>query len=191
MADRAWARIEPLLPVSGRGRRWRDHRQVLNAILWKPRTGAPWRLRAPGKRGLRPRRRGARGRRGRTRTLPRRTEHHNPPRRRWPRAADAGAAHRRPRRRQPTTIATARRHRGRPNRTRQTAMPTRSCGHGQGLLALAKGFPTCVRDARCSLPWPPRSARCSRCSSRERPRLRTTTSRRPRTARAATTGTTA
>lgn len=29
LTDRAWARIEPLLPVSGRGRRWRDHWQVL------------------------------------------------------------------------------------------------------------------------------------------------------------------
>src|ERR671920_112004 len=44
LTDAAWARIEPLLPArGGRGRQWRDHRQVLNGILWKLRTGAPWR----------------------------------------------------------------------------------------------------------------------------------------------------
>jgi transposase len=43
LTDRAWARIDLLLRVSGRGRRWRDHRQVLYGILWKLRTGAPWR----------------------------------------------------------------------------------------------------------------------------------------------------
>ena len=44
LTDTAWARIEWLLP-SGRasGGQWRDHRQVVNAILWKVRTGAPWR----------------------------------------------------------------------------------------------------------------------------------------------------
>jgi transposase len=44
LTDGAWAQIEPLLPaVDGRGRRWRDHRQVINGILWRLRTGSPWR----------------------------------------------------------------------------------------------------------------------------------------------------
>ncbi|MGK5551975.1 transposase [Actinomadura kijaniata] len=44
LSDEAWARIEPLLPVStGPGGRWRDHRQVVNGIVWKIRTGADWR----------------------------------------------------------------------------------------------------------------------------------------------------
>ena len=44
LTDAAWARIEPLLPPTGRrGGRWRDHRQVINAILWQANTGVPWR----------------------------------------------------------------------------------------------------------------------------------------------------
>lgn len=44
LTDTAWDRIEPLLPLGRRrGGQWRDHRQVINGILWKIRTGAPWR----------------------------------------------------------------------------------------------------------------------------------------------------
>jgi transposase len=36
--------LAPLLPRNQRrGGRWRDHRTVVNGILWKLRTGAPWR----------------------------------------------------------------------------------------------------------------------------------------------------
>ena len=43
--DRMWARIEPLLPSSDgqRGRPFRDHRQVLEGIVFRLRTGVPWR----------------------------------------------------------------------------------------------------------------------------------------------------
>ncbi|MFE5893836.1 IS5 family transposase [Streptomyces sp. NPDC056462] len=39
-----WVRIEPLMPADpARGRRWADHRRILEAIAWKYRTGSPWR----------------------------------------------------------------------------------------------------------------------------------------------------
>lgn len=44
LTDRAWEQIAPLLPTNGRrGRQWHDHRRLVNGILWKLRTGAPWR----------------------------------------------------------------------------------------------------------------------------------------------------
>ena len=44
LTDRAWEQIAPLLPENGgRGKQWKDHRQVVNGILWKLRTGSPWR----------------------------------------------------------------------------------------------------------------------------------------------------
>ena len=44
LTDRAWAVIAPLLPAGGgRGKPWADHRRVLNGIVWKLRTGSPWR----------------------------------------------------------------------------------------------------------------------------------------------------
>jgi transposase len=44
ITDRAWHQIEPLLPEYGQsGGQWRDHRTIINGILWKLRTGSPWR----------------------------------------------------------------------------------------------------------------------------------------------------
>ena len=45
ISDELWAVVEPLLPSAEgkRGRRWRDHREVLEAIAWRFRTGCPWR----------------------------------------------------------------------------------------------------------------------------------------------------
>jgi transposase len=45
LTDQEWERLAPLLPSSEgkRGGQYKDHRQVLNGILWVLRTGAPWR----------------------------------------------------------------------------------------------------------------------------------------------------
>jgi putative transposase len=45
ISDEFWAVVEPVLPTAEgkRGRRWRDHREVLEAIAWRFRTGSPWR----------------------------------------------------------------------------------------------------------------------------------------------------
>lgn len=45
LTDEMWARLEPLLPdrTPGRGGRWGDHREIVEAIIWRFRTGSPWR----------------------------------------------------------------------------------------------------------------------------------------------------
>ena len=44
LTDLEWERLEPLLPSRKpqRGGRWRDHRQVINGILWRIDNGAKW-----------------------------------------------------------------------------------------------------------------------------------------------------
>ena len=44
-SDEMWAQIEPLMPVASAkgGRPFRDHRQVIEGIVWRYRTGCPWR----------------------------------------------------------------------------------------------------------------------------------------------------
>ncbi|HEX2137772.1 MAG TPA: IS5 family transposase [Microvirga sp.] len=44
LTDRGWAHLEPLLPPKpSTGRPPKDHRLILDALLWLARTGAPWR----------------------------------------------------------------------------------------------------------------------------------------------------
>src|SRR5215211_2615284 len=43
LSDDAWARLQALLPPRKAGKQRRDDRQVINGILWKLATGAPWR----------------------------------------------------------------------------------------------------------------------------------------------------
>jgi transposase len=45
LSDAQWSILEPHLPKnsSNGGRPWKDHRQVINGILWKLNTGAQWR----------------------------------------------------------------------------------------------------------------------------------------------------
>ena len=45
LTDEQWALIEPLLPSSKgkRSRPFRDHRQVMEGIIFRYRTGCPWR----------------------------------------------------------------------------------------------------------------------------------------------------
>ncbi|GAA2428840.1 hypothetical protein GCM10010255_84510 [Streptomyces coeruleofuscus] len=44
LTDAEWEQLRPFLPVSnGRCGRWRDHRQVIDGILHRVRTGVQWR----------------------------------------------------------------------------------------------------------------------------------------------------
>ncbi|TMR94592.1 IS5 family transposase [Nonomuraea sp. 160415] len=44
LTDAEWERLAPLLPADGtRGGRWNDHRTVINGVLYRIRTGVPWR----------------------------------------------------------------------------------------------------------------------------------------------------
>lgn len=44
LTDAEWQLLEPLLPADpARGGRWRDHRTVISGILFRERTGIPWR----------------------------------------------------------------------------------------------------------------------------------------------------
>jgi transposase len=44
LTDEQFERIAEVLPsVDGRGRPYKDHRQVVNGIFWVLRSGAPWR----------------------------------------------------------------------------------------------------------------------------------------------------
>jgi transposase len=48
LTDEQWFNIQPLIPdppprrSDGKGRSWRDARDVMNGVLWILRTGAPW-----------------------------------------------------------------------------------------------------------------------------------------------------
>src|SRR5215472_5230699 len=44
LTDEEWQRLLPMMPADARrGRRWSDHRMVINGIMFRTRTGCPWR----------------------------------------------------------------------------------------------------------------------------------------------------
>jgi transposase len=45
LTDEEWALLEPLLPDRSprKARPWKDHRELVNGVLWRTRTGSPWR----------------------------------------------------------------------------------------------------------------------------------------------------
>jgi hypothetical protein len=97
-------------------------------------TGSPAR-RWNRKKGLHGHGRCARGRGRRARTLPRRTEHEDPPRRGPARAAPTRPAYPGTGRGQPAGAAAARRDPRRPGRARSSTVPAGDGDRGQGVLA--------------------------------------------------------
>ena len=44
LTDAQWKKIESLLPVNGKpGGQWADHRTIISGVLYRARTGVPWR----------------------------------------------------------------------------------------------------------------------------------------------------
>ena len=44
LTDEEWQRLLPMMPADARrGRRWSDHRMVIDGIFFRTRTGCPWR----------------------------------------------------------------------------------------------------------------------------------------------------
>jgi transposase len=44
LTDEEWQRLVPMMPADARrGRRWSDHRMVINGILFRARAACPWR----------------------------------------------------------------------------------------------------------------------------------------------------
>jgi transposase len=45
LSDEMWAQLEAFFPdrTPRRGGQWVDHREVLEAVIWRFRTGSPWR----------------------------------------------------------------------------------------------------------------------------------------------------
>ena len=42
LTDQQWQLIADLFPAQKRGGRWADHPTMINGVLWRLRTGAPW-----------------------------------------------------------------------------------------------------------------------------------------------------
>jgi transposase len=44
LTDEEWQRLAPMMPADARrGRRWSNHRMVIDGIFFRTRTGCPWR----------------------------------------------------------------------------------------------------------------------------------------------------